>query len=216
MGYPTRLLGRDEEIEVALRPHWKALVRPVLVFALVCAAAVFAITMVPDGQYQQDGGIAIAVVALLLVLWGTVAPWVRWLNMNYVITNQRLIIREGLIHRDGRDIPLTKINDVSFSHHSLLDRMLGCGTLVVESAGLHGQITLDDIPRVEDTQRELTQFIEGAPIEVDGPGYRDQYRDQAHDEYRDPYRERYGRAEGGGENGEELPTTRRLRRRPDR
>jgi uncharacterized membrane protein YdbT with pleckstrin-like domain len=187
MGYPARLLGRDEEIALALRPHWKALVRPVLVFVLIAIVAIAGIVMLPGGQYQPDEGIAIAVIALILVLWGTVAPWVRWLNMNYVITNQRLIIREGLIHRDGRDIPLTKINDVSFSHNSLLDRVLGCGTLVVESAGLHGQITLTDIPHVENTQRELTQLIEGAPIEVD------EVREQFHEEYQDPYRERYGR-----------------------
>ena len=37
----------------------------------------------------------------------------------------------------------------------LLDRMLGSGRLVVESAGEHGQIVLTDIPRVEATQGTL-------------------------------------------------------------
>jgi uncharacterized membrane protein YdbT with pleckstrin-like domain len=80
-----------------------------------------------------------------------------------VITNRRLIIRLGWIHRVGRDIPLEKINDVSFRHDSLLDRMLGCGTLVVESAGEHGQVELDDIPHVEETQREMATLISGDP-----------------------------------------------------
>ena len=58
-------------------------------------------------------------------------------------------------------MPLVKINDVSFTHHGLLERMLGCGTLVVESAGEHGQEQLEDIPHVEATQRELTNLISG-------------------------------------------------------
>jgi hypothetical protein len=33
---------------------------------------------------------------------------------------------------------------------------------------MHGQISLDDIPHVEETQRELTQLIEGAPVDDDG------------------------------------------------
>jgi uncharacterized membrane protein YdbT with pleckstrin-like domain len=167
MGYPAHLLGKGERVDLALRPHWKALVGPVLVLILTCAAAGFLVAVTPSGSAQHPLWIAIAAVAVILILGWTVRPWVRWLNMNYVITNQRLIIREGLIRRDGRDIPLTKINDVSFSHKNLLDRVLGCGTLVVESAGQHGQIALDDIPHVEETQRELTQLIEGAPIEVE-------------------------------------------------
>jgi uncharacterized membrane protein YdbT with pleckstrin-like domain len=167
MGYPAHLLGKGERVDLALRPHWKSLVVPVLVLLLACGGGGFLAAVTPSGSAQKPIWIAIAAVGVIIILWWTVRPWVRWLNMNYVITNQRLIIREGLIRRDGRDIPLTKINDVSFHHKNLLDRILGCGTLVVESAGMHGQITLDDIPHVEETQRELTQLIEGAPVEVE-------------------------------------------------
>ena len=64
-------------------------------------------------------------------------------------------------HRDrhGRDIPLARINDVSFEK-GLLDRLLGSGGLVVESAGEHGQILLNDIPRVEFTQATLFRLVE--------------------------------------------------------
>ena len=37
MGYPTRLLGTDEEIHRTLRPHWKALVGPILVLVVLFA-----------------------------------------------------------------------------------------------------------------------------------------------------------------------------------
>jgi uncharacterized membrane protein YdbT with pleckstrin-like domain len=167
MAYPTRLLSEGERIDLELRPHWKALVLPVIVLLVTCGAAGFLLTVAPSPS-KTDGEIswiAIGVVALAVIIYFTVRPWLHWLYSNYVITNKRLIIRLGFVHREGRDLPLEKINDVSFRHDSLLDRMLGCGTLVVESAGEHGQVLLNDIPRVEETQRELSTLISGDPAE---------------------------------------------------
>ena len=42
----------------------------------------------------------------------------------------------------------------------MLDRLLGSGTLVVESAGEHGQLVLTEIPRVVDVQAQLFQLVE--------------------------------------------------------
>jgi uncharacterized membrane protein YdbT with pleckstrin-like domain len=165
MGYPTRLLSEGERIDLELRPHWKALVLPVIVLLLTCGVAGFLLTVSPSPSKTSGeiSWIAIGVVALAVIIYFTVRPWLHWLFSNYVITSRRLIIRLGFVHRVGRDLPLEKINDVSFRHDSLLDRMLGCGTLVVESAGEHGQVLLNDIPRVEETQREISTLISGDP-----------------------------------------------------
>jgi uncharacterized membrane protein YdbT with pleckstrin-like domain len=160
MGYPARLLGEGEEIDVALRTHWKALIAPVTILLLTCAVAAFAIAVLPAGGFQAPLAIAILVVAAIVLLRWTVWPWLVWMTSNYIITNRRLIMREGVIKREGRDMPLARVNDVSFAHGSLLERMLGCGTLVVESAGEHGQLVLTDIPHVEDIQRELYRLVE--------------------------------------------------------
>jgi hypothetical protein len=50
---------------------------------------------------------------------------------------------------------------VTFSHN-VLERMLGCGTLVVESAGERGQVQLTDVPHVEQVQRTLYELAEKA------------------------------------------------------
>jgi uncharacterized membrane protein YdbT with pleckstrin-like domain len=76
-----------------------------------------------------------------------------------VFTNERVIMREGVFSRNGRDIPLGRVNDVSFSH-TLFERMLGCGTLTIESAGERGQVVLSDIPRVERTQSMLYELVD--------------------------------------------------------
>ncbi len=78
-----------------------------------------------------------------------------------MITSHRVLVRRGILSRSGRDVPLTRINDVSFEH-SFFERLLGCGTLVIESAGERGQVSLEDVPRVERVQGELYQLIENA------------------------------------------------------
>jgi membrane protein YdbS with pleckstrin-like domain len=83
----------------------------------------------------------------------------RWRTTIYELTNRRLKVRNGIVTRHGRDIPLARINDVSFSKGPL-DRLLGSGRLVVESAGEHGQIVLTDIPQVEFVQATLFQLVE--------------------------------------------------------
>ncbi|ACU69753.1 membrane-flanked domain protein [Catenulispora acidiphila DSM 44928] len=158
MGYPKHLLAPGEQIDLAMRPHWKALILPVL--NLIVAVAVFgAAAGLTSGSTRKYAAIGVGALAVIDIIVFTVRPWIIWLNKNYIVTNKRLIIREGFIHREGRDMPLVKINDVSFKHNGLLDRILGCGTLVVESAGEHGQEQLEDIPHVESTQRELTNLI---------------------------------------------------------
>ncbi len=88
---------------------------------------------------------ALAILALMLWL---MVPVLRWRTTTYELTTRRLRMRTGILTRRGRDIPLTRINDVSFQKGPL-DRLLGSGRLTVESAGEHGQIVLTDIPRVE-------------------------------------------------------------------
>jgi uncharacterized membrane protein YdbT with pleckstrin-like domain len=88
-----------------------------------------------------------------------VLPYLRWLTTRYVLTTDRLVIRSGILARHGRDVPLNRINDVSFSE-SVLERVLRSGTLVVESAGERGQISLTHVPHVQRVQRELYRMVE--------------------------------------------------------
>ena len=151
-------LTADEQPVLLIRPHWKTLIRPFLLAAIVVAAALVAEAF-PSGKNATAIRLAIAVVAILaLMLWLTV-PVLRWRTTTYELTTRRLRVREGIVTRRGRDIPLVRINDVSFEK-GLLDRLLGAGRLVVESAGEHGQILLNDIPHVEQVQGTLFRLVE--------------------------------------------------------
>jgi uncharacterized membrane protein YdbT with pleckstrin-like domain len=154
-----RSLIEDEHLVLRLHPHWKTLVGPLAVAVVVIAVALVAEVLIPSGSAGNIGRLAVGVVAIgVLMIW-LMVPVLRWRTTVFELTNRRLRMRDGIITRHGRDIPLARINDVSFSK-GLLDRLLGSGRLVVESAGEHGQIVLTDIPHVEATQGTLYRLVE--------------------------------------------------------
>ena len=159
MGYPRRLLGDDEHIVATMRPHWKRIFWRVVLFIVLTPVASFGAAVIPSGAAQKWLRLAVAVVWLLIVLRAVLWPVLNWVTTLYVLTDHRLITRVGVLARSGRDMPLSRVNDVSFSH-SLIERMLRCGTLVIESAGERGQLVLDDVPRVEQVQREVYRLHE--------------------------------------------------------
>jgi uncharacterized membrane protein YdbT with pleckstrin-like domain len=153
--YPDKLLAEDEEVVLHLHPHWKTLVRPAVVFFLAVGGGSF-------GAAYLDHPLArsvVTAVALAAVLVFSMWPVLRWASTHFILTTHRVLIRTGVLSRSGRDVPLGRVNDVTFQH-SLLERMLRCGTLTVESAGERGEVVLGDVPRVEAVQGTLYQLIE--------------------------------------------------------
>jgi len=153
----SKLLNDGEHIVVSTRTHAKALIVPLLVLVLSLAVGVFLSSLIGDA----GGGIPRLVIWVLLavvVVWYVVRPFLSWLSATYTITNRRLITRSGIVTRRGHDIPLTRISDVAYER-DLLDRLLGCGTLLVSDASTNGQVRLHDIPRAEAVHRQVSQLL---------------------------------------------------------
>jgi uncharacterized membrane protein YdbT with pleckstrin-like domain len=149
-----KLLNQGEKIVVSTRTHPKALLVPL--FALVVLLAIgVAFQVLVDNSTAR---LVVWAIAAIGILWFVVWPALDWMMASYTITNRRLITRHGIITRKGHDIPLSRISDVAYEL-GLIDRMLGCGTLVISDASTHGQVLLPDIPRVEDTQRRLNELL---------------------------------------------------------
>jgi uncharacterized membrane protein YdbT with pleckstrin-like domain len=158
-------MAGDEQPVLLLHPHWKTLIRPVLVAVLVVAIALVAEAL-PSGSDAAAIRGAVGVVAVLFLMVWLIVPVLRWRTTTYELTTKRLRTRFGVVTRHGRDIPLTRISDVSFQT-GVLDRLLGSGRLVVESAGEHGQIVLRDIPHVEEVQATLFSLVEDEQRRID-------------------------------------------------
>ncbi|HEX3221027.1 MAG TPA: PH domain-containing protein [Nocardioides sp.] len=154
MGISEKLLTDGESVVVDTRTHPKAVIAPGVVLLVTLVLAIFLDRKVGNGIVS----LIVWILALVVIVWWTVRPFLDWLTATYTITNRRLITREGLVARRGHDIPLMRISDVAFDQ-GILDRMLGCGTLVISDASTHGSVRLHDIPQVEAVQRTLTDLL---------------------------------------------------------
>lgn len=142
-----------------VHPHWKTLVRPVLLTFVVVAVLLAGEVLIPGNRYAWAERLALAAVAVIVLTGWLMIPVLAWRATVYELTTRRLRLRDGILTRTGRDIPLSRITDVSF-RKGVLDRLLGSGTLVVESAGEHGELRLSEIPHVERISALLAQLME--------------------------------------------------------
>jgi uncharacterized membrane protein YdbT with pleckstrin-like domain len=152
-------LSEGEEVVLRLHQHWKTVLGPLLILAATVAGLLAVLLLVSAARDSGPARIALGVLALAIVMIWVARPLLRWRTTSYELTNRRLRLRAGILTRTGRDFPLSKISDVSFSQ-GLLDRVLGCGRLVVESPGERGQLVLTEIPRVQHVQATLFQLVE--------------------------------------------------------
>ena len=157
--YPDRLLTDDEEVVRHLHPHWLTLFWPVVRLLVIVGAASFGMAAIPAGTQQGLLRLLVLVVALVLLLVFVLVPLLRWRTTHYVITTHRLLFREGIMSRRGRDIGLSRITDVSY-RQSLWERIINSGTLTIESAGEGGATVLHRIPDSEGVQQLLNHMVE--------------------------------------------------------
>jgi uncharacterized membrane protein YdbT with pleckstrin-like domain len=147
VAYPDELLVEGEWVVMHKHPHWKMLVVPVLVLLLVVAIGSYLAALAGSQTWGHWAWLATAVVGLGLVIRFTVVPVVRWRTTHFVVTTRRVLVREGVLTRRGIDIPLKRINSVQF-RHTIFERIVGSGTLIIESAS-DEPLEFDDVPGVE-------------------------------------------------------------------
>ncbi|PJI86637.1 PH domain-containing protein [Luteimicrobium subarcticum] len=146
-------LAPDEHVVLELRTHAKVMFWPMIVLVLLAAAVVAGWVLWPGaGAWVVTG-----VVVVAAVIW-VGAPWLRWMSTSYTVTNKRVATRSGLVARKGRDIPLYRINDISFDQ-GLLDRAFGCGTLIIADASEKAGMSLHDVPDVEAVQVRIQELL---------------------------------------------------------
>jgi uncharacterized membrane protein YdbT with pleckstrin-like domain len=157
MAFPRKLLAEHEQIVFDLRPHWVALALPTVFTLLIVVATVLLYNLPADPSAKWENGVVI--VALIAFFFLGLLPFLNWLYTNFVLTTDRLITRKGIIAKQAREIPLERINDVTFNQ-SILDRALGAGSLLIESAGERGQTKISHVRHPEQVQLEIYKETE--------------------------------------------------------
>ncbi|NQW71270.1 MAG: PH domain-containing protein, partial [Actinobacteria bacterium] len=110
MGYPKKLLADGETIQFELKPHWRALFVPIVVLIIIVFLGTWLYFITTNSILRY----AILGAGVIVVAWWAALPFLRWFTTQFVFTNRRVIVRRGLLTKQGRDMPLSKVNNVSF------------------------------------------------------------------------------------------------------
>jgi uncharacterized membrane protein YdbT with pleckstrin-like domain len=157
VAFPEESMSEGEVVRLHLHPHWITVFWPVVAgIVLIAGGAAGAIATMSSAPFVPG---AIGVVALVLFVWWFLTPYVKWRSTHYVFTSKQVLLREGVIKRLERGIPLGKVNDVRTTQ-GLMDRILRSGTIEIESAGTEGQSTLVRIPHAIAVAKQLQELRE--------------------------------------------------------
>jgi uncharacterized membrane protein YdbT with pleckstrin-like domain len=166
MGFPRRLLADHEEMVLDLRPHWIALAGPTLVLVLVIVAEILLFANFEPPEVVT--WLAVLAGAVILIAF-PVRAFMTWATSHFVVTSDRVIHRSGWLAKRSMEMPLERINDVTFTQ-SVLERLVGAGSLRIQSASEYGQNHFRDIRRPEDVQKLIYEMAEANEARMRGGG----------------------------------------------
>lgn len=155
MAYPQKLLATGEEIQFELRPHWRAVIVPMIWLIATVFVGTWLFFMTDISWLRW----VIAIAMLVLIVWRTIVRFLQWITTQYVFTNRRVITRMGLVTRKGRDMPLSKVVNVTFEVPAM-GRVLNYGRLIIQTAGDDSDLVINDVPNVESIQRDVYELYE--------------------------------------------------------
>jgi hypothetical protein len=157
MPFPARLLHDDEVIQLDINPHWWYLGSPGLV-TVACLFGALVVNAQIDIVWLRDLLSYVFWAAMLVSAAWLIKRAVEWRTTYLVLTNQRLIYRQGVIARHGVEMLLEKVSNVNFSQ-TIFQRIVRAGSLLIESSGEQGQQQIDDIPDPESVQNIIHSAV---------------------------------------------------------
>jgi uncharacterized membrane protein YdbT with pleckstrin-like domain len=157
---------------IRVRQHWAVMYKHIV------QTAVFVLAMVLTERYldgalgggsASDGSLAIGervvdsltfYLSLVAVARFTINTILWWIE-RIVITDKRVMLAQGIITHKVGMMPLGKVTDLTFQR-SFGGRILGYGTLIVESAGqIQALNRIDYMPRPEEIYEALSELVFG-------------------------------------------------------
>lgn len=171
MAYPRELLNDDEELCLDLRPHWWYFARHFMGGVILVVIAIV-LAFLPNGSSAAGADVKDSLFNLIhkyqtpvwlfgFLVWALFfgAQYLAWHFTLFVVTSDRIIFRNGIIAKRGVEIPLERVNNINFGQ-TMFERLIGAGTLEIESAGQDGQSTFKDVRHPDAVQQEIYRAME--------------------------------------------------------
>ena len=126
-----------------IRKHWIVVVNGLWLPSVIGLVLLFIVFAIPSPN-QAVADIRLLGVLIILVVWGgwTIVVYLQWSSASLTVTDQRVILEEGVFRRDSKVIALDRVQDVS-TKQSLLGRVLRYGLVEIDAAGVQGAETFD-------------------------------------------------------------------------
>ena len=145
-----------EHILASAQRHWVVLVRPFALTLLAMAVSLVLLILLPiRGELQLFlilGVILVGIAVINLYYWG-------WRAHEYVLTDQRVILNEGILSKFSRSITIDRIQDLT-TFQGLWGRAWGFGDIELESAGRDSAEVLSTVPHPQRLRNAIFAQIE--------------------------------------------------------
>jgi membrane protein YdbS with pleckstrin-like domain len=155
---PEQYLLPSERRVVRIRRHWTVVAWDVLEAVILVVVAKMIAYLVPAGvSVVQD---VLWYVTLLIILRMGYKLF-EWWDEKFVVTDKRFVLITGVLRTRVAMMPLSKVTDLTYER-SAMARMLGYGTIVVESAGqIQAFHRIEHLPEPERVYDVISELVFG-------------------------------------------------------
>lgn len=142
---------------IRVRKHWAVMANTLSSTGLFLLLMVVVQSYLPGNALIDNLTFYLALAAVVRFTVQTLLWWTE----RIVITDKRVMLAEGIITLNVGMMPLSKVTDLTF-RRTFWGRIMGYGTLVVESAGqIQALNQIKYIPRPEEIYEALSELIFG-------------------------------------------------------
>jgi uncharacterized membrane protein YdbT with pleckstrin-like domain len=131
---PKQLLMGESMVVPPIRKHWIVMAKWVFWPSVLTVVPLAIINLVFDDGPAGQAIVLLTLLALVVLGGGWWLAWANWQASVMTVTDQRVIVEEGIIVRTSKVIPLDRVQDVS-SKQNVFGRLLDYGNVEIESAG---------------------------------------------------------------------------------
>ena len=132
MGYIVKNLLAGEIIKYKTRNHWITLFSPI--FYLVVSLVLFYLAGTAQNQTVNNSLSTVSGLLIFISAFFVLSALIKYYTSEYGVTNQRVLVKVGLIKRDTFELLLDKVESFQVKQ-SIPGRILGYGTILISGTG---------------------------------------------------------------------------------
>jgi uncharacterized membrane protein YdbT with pleckstrin-like domain len=138
MAYYQKVLLPEEKLLHLGRLHWAIYLRAWVLFAIVVIAIVALLAerraSPPPAEWVVPALELAAVVFVVLALLSALGAWIRRRTTEIVVTDRRIIFKQGLLRRRTIEMTMNKVESVDVIQ-SISGRIFNFGTVLIRGTG---------------------------------------------------------------------------------